>query len=67
MGAAEDKALVGNGSVSAKCVQNGLPPGRVCFVTALQADSVNGYPDVRSAVKVVIMRRQSYPSQSISL
>ena len=42
MEAAEDKALGGNGLVSTKCVQNGLPLGRVCFVTTLQANVWNG-------------------------
>ena len=47
IGYAEEKALYGNGTVSAKCVQNGLLPRRVCFVTTLQAKSGNGYPDVK--------------------
>ena len=47
MGSAEDKALDGNGPVSAKCVPNGLLPRRVCFVTTLQAKAGNGYPDVK--------------------
>ena len=58
MGAAEDKYLGRNGSVSAKCVQNGLPPGRVCFVTTFQANAGNGHPTVWSSEKFVITRRQ---------
>ena len=67
MGSGEDKDLGGNGSVSGKWVQNGLAPGRVCFVTTFQANAGNGYPIVRSSAQVVITRRQPYLSQSISL
>ena len=67
MGAAEDKYLAGNGLLSAKCVQNGLPPGRVCFVTTLQANAGNGYPSIWSDAQVVITRPHPYPCQSISL
>ena len=67
MGAVEDKYIGRNGSVSAKCVQNGLTPGRVCFVTTFQENAGYGYPAVWSAAQVVIKRRQHYPSQQIRL
>ena len=63
MGSAEDKALGGNGLVTEKCIQSRLLPGRVCFVTNLQANAGNGYPFVWSAAEAVITRRQPYPSQ----
>ena len=65
--AAEYKGLGDNGSVYANCVQSGLPPERVCFVTTLQAKSGNEYPAVQSDAQVVITRLQPYPSQKISL
>ena len=67
MGDVKDKAFGGNGLVSAKFVQIRLPPGKVCFVTTLQANAGNGYHDVWSAAQLVITRHQPYPSQSISL
>ena len=63
MGAMEDKSLGGNGSVSAKYVQNGLPPGRMCLFTTFQANAGNGYPDFLSAAQVVIMQRKPHPFQ----
>ena len=55
---AGDKALSGNGSVSVNCVKNRLPPGRVCFVTTLQANAGNGYPSIWSDTQFVNTRRQ---------
>ena len=54
MGAVEYKPLGGDASVSAKCVQNGLLPRRVYFVTTLQANVGDLYPSVWSAAQVVI-------------
>ena len=61
MGAEEDEALGRNGLVSAKSVQSGLTPGRVCFVTTLQEKAGNGYPAVWSAAQVFITQPQPYP------